>query len=94
MLAPSQQDQIRVDVFEEAFTDTTCPTCAVVLSWQPPDGVPRKDAISEKHPEEDVGFVRIWTASCCGVTYELQWAMQRPSDHSTPYGYVKRVQEG
>lgn len=90
VMGPTRQQQKNVHVFEDAFEHCYCPTCGTLLDWQPPDGIPWKDSSSENEP-----MVEIWHATCptCQVQFQLEWFMQRPSDHTTAYGYIKRVSD-
>lgn len=91
MLAPFRHEHKNVAPFADAFDSCYCPTDGTLLAWQPPEGLPWTDVLSE-HPE----LVEVWYATCaaCSVRYRLQWIMQRPSDHTTPYGYVWREDDG
>jgi len=91
MIAPAK-DPRAVAEFDEAFYECVCPLCGGLLLWQPAEGIPHQDAISEAVLNED--DVLIWFATCCSVQWRLQWSMQRASDHTTPYGYVLRLPDG
>ena len=97
MVAPTRDEHKNVAPFTSAFEECYCPTCIALeeepptLDWQPPEGLPWQDWLSER-PD----LVQVWYATCptCSVEYRLQWIMQRPSDHSLAYGYVTRVDNG
>jgi hypothetical protein len=72
--------------FDEAFNECFCPTCLVRLVWEPLEGLPHVDSGSEQP-------VAVWLTSHCGVVWELERVMQRPSDHTTWYGYVTLVRQ-
>jgi hypothetical protein len=91
MIGPTVLQHKNVAPFDEAFFQCLCPSCALPIVWE---GLNRQiDNISEHHPEELPPYVRHWSGAHCGVVYRLEWVLQRPSDHSTPYGYVWRVEE-
>ena len=94
MIAPTRDEHQNVAPFESAFEECYCLTCIALdtpLDWQPPEGLPWQDWLSER-PD----LVEVWYATCptCSVEYRLQWIMQRPSDHSTAYGQVRRIDDG
>lgn len=88
MIAPTRDEHQNVAPFEDAFESCYCPTCSTLLDWQPPEGFPWSDWLSER-PD----LVQVWYYTCptCSVEYRLQWFLQRPSDHTTSYGRITRV---
>ena len=96
MVGPMAGEHRNVAVFEDAFTNCQCAQDGAILNWEPDAGTPVIDTGSESLETYPIGSeVRRWMATCvvCKVSYRLQWILQRPSDHSTPYGYVSRIEE-
>lgn len=96
MIGPLFGEHKNVAEFEDAFTNCRCPTDDVVLTWLPAEGMPLLDSGSEDYQTFPKGQdTRQWLATCplCKVQFQLRWVLQRPSDHTTPYGYVQIVDD-